>query len=136
METKSKEEIKVRLREINPDNIVTVVLFFLDCEEFPSDPVKIHGGFEQLRQKEMYKELLKSFLFVRSFPFSYSPSLENILQRLFECRLLAVIGDLNQYRLDAKARKVIQEGILPKFSEEQQANLLAMALELKDFLEI
>lgn len=136
METKSKEEIKVRLREINPDNIVAVVLLFLNREEFPSDPAKIHGGFEQLRQKEAYFKLLEPFLFVQRFPFAYSPSLENVLQRLCECRLLAFSGDLNQYRLDAKARKVIQEGILPEFSEEQQANLLAMALELKDFLEI
>ena len=124
---------KMNFREINPDNIVTVALFFLDSEEFTSNSAKIHGGFEQLSEKEAYFELLKPFIFVRRFPFDYSPLLERVLQRLCECQLLAFSGDLIQYRLDAKARKAIQKGILPKFSEEQQAVLQAMALELKDF---
>jgi len=131
METSKSTQLK--LREINSDNIVAVILFFLDCEEFTSDPAKIHGGFEQLKQKGVNRKLLKEFLFVRRFPSSYSPLLERVLQRLCECRLLAFSGDLTNYRLDAKARKSIQDGILPKLNEEQQVILRAMALELNEF---
>ncbi len=125
-----------QLRPINPDNVIACVLFYLN-DEFTSDPTKLHTGFKELAKKEEYGELLKPFVFVNAYPFSYSPLLERVLQRLQEAKLLSARNpDFVMYEMSGKAKKAVKEDVLPKFDKKTKPKLSKMASELKQFLEL
>lgn len=128
-----RNNVVAQLRAINPDNVITAVLFFLDSE-FTSDPAKLHTGIRMLREKEEYKDLLEDFTFVNTYPFSYSPLLERVLQRLQECMLIRWKAPEPLFWMLEKTRNVIEKDLLPKFNEEQQLQLKSMARDLKQVL--
>lgn len=131
----AKNEVVARLRAINPDNVITSVLFFLKGE-FTSDPKKLHTGFRKLREQGKYRELLELFTFVNAFPFPYSPLLERVLHRIQEAKLLSARNpDFVMYEMTERAKRTIRSGILSKFSKEQQAKLREMASELNQLCE-
>lgn len=128
-----RENVVARLRAINPDNIITAVLFFLSSE-FTSDSAKLHTGIRALQEKEKYKELLEDFSFVDAYPFPYSSLLERVLQRLQECMLIRWKALEPIFEISERARKAIKDELLPKFNQEQQRQLKSMAEELKPIL--
>jgi len=129
-----KEGVVTRLRAINSDNVITGILFFLD-DEFTSDSEKLHRGFEALKGEEEYEDLLYPFAFLRAFPFSYSPLLERVLQRLQETKLLSMRSpDFAMYEMSQQARIAVERDLLPKFGEDQLAKLQRMSLQLSEFL--
>jgi hypothetical protein len=125
--------IKRILQHKTPDDVIAVMLSFLDLEQIPSSYRVIHTCVNRL--KEEYPELLEEFVFSHGDFYPFSRLLERVLFRLQNSGLINTINpDFDVCVIPIESKKYIKDNILPLFSEEEQRKLKEMSVKFQELL--
>lgn len=125
------QSIKTRRTQ---DDIIAIILALQKEDTFPTNDMKIHSAFHQLKME--YPDFFQDLLFSCGDIYPFSKELERILLRFQQS---GIIGSINpsykKYTLpDAEKKTVIIQHIGNKFSEPEKAQLKLISDKLAELL--